>query len=374
MRISLANIAGDIKTIEVPASTTIAELSARVAALFAPQALVNVRLALNGTPLADQAATLQTAGVHQDDMLFVQIEAAVAPPAPVQPAAMGAQAAGASPAIPPGFVEAMQGRLAGMHRQQAIDENLRLAMEHTPEAFGRVVMLYVRGEVNNVPVTPFIDSGAQVTIMSRSLAVKCGLEPLIDTRFAGVAVGVGTAKILGRIHAAQLRLGDNLFLMCSFTVIDDTPADDAPKGSQQRHSVDLLFGLDMLMRHRACIDLEAHALRIQDINIPFLPEHELPASARGLDVPAEEKETAASSSSATAAAPPAPAPASAAPAPPTAVPPPQAARSSPAPPPVNVSEEAIQQLEALGASRDMARQLLIHTRGNVELAAALLFQ
>ncbi|KNE67621.1 hypothetical protein AMAG_12075 [Allomyces macrogynus ATCC 38327] len=373
MRISLANIAGDIKTIEVPASTTIAELSARAAALFAPQALVNVRLALNGTPLADQAATLQSAGVHQDDMLFVQIEAAAAPaPAPVQPAAMGAQAAGASPAIPPGFVEAMQGRLAGMHRQQAIDENLRLAMEHTPEAFGRVVMLYVRGEVNNVPVTPFIDSGAQVTIMSRSLAVKCGLEPLIDTRFAGVAVGVGTAKILGRIHAAQLRLGDNLFLMCSFTVIDDTPAEGASKGTQQRHSVDLLFGLDMLMRHRACIDLEAHALRIQDINIPFLPEHELPASARGMDVPSEEDTAAASSSGA--AGPQAPAPAPAVPTPPAAVPPPQAARSSPVPPTVNVSEEAIQQLEALGATRDMARQLLIHARGDVELAAALLFQ
>ncbi|KNE63902.1 hypothetical protein AMAG_08963 [Allomyces macrogynus ATCC 38327] len=352
MRISLANIAGDIRTIEVPASTTIAELSARAAALFAPQALVNVWLALNGTPLADQAATLQTAGVHQDDMLFVQIEAAGAPPAPVQPAAMSAQAAGANPAIPPGFVEAMQGRLAGMHRQQAIEENLRLAMEHTPEAFGRAVMLYVRGEVNNVPVTPFVDSGAQVTIMSRSLAVKCGLEPLIDTRFAGVAVGVGTAKILGRIHAAQLRLGDNLFLMCSFTVIDDTPAEGAPKGTQQRHS--------------------AHALRIQDINIPFLPEHELPASARGLNAPSEEEPAA--SSSGTAAASPAPAPTPAAPAPPAAVPPPQAARSSPAPPPVNVSEEAIQQLEALGATRDMARQLLTHARGDVELAAALLFQ
>jgi len=99
-----------------------------------------------------------------------------------------------------------QKKIEAAIRQKGIDENWEAALEHNPESFARVVMLYVDMEVNGVPLKAFVDSGAQSTIISKSCAERCGLLRLLDQRFRGVAVGVGQSEILGRIHVAPIKV------------------------------------------------------------------------------------------------------------------------------------------------------------------------
>uniref|UniRef100_A0A7N0VEP9 Ubiquitin-like domain-containing protein n=1 Tax=Kalanchoe fedtschenkoi TaxID=63787 RepID=A0A7N0VEP9_KALFE len=67
-----------------------------------------------------------------------------------------------------------QKKIEAAIRQKGIDENWAAALEHNPEAFARVIMLYVDMEVNGIPLKAFVDSGAQSTIISKSCAERCG--------------------------------------------------------------------------------------------------------------------------------------------------------------------------------------------------------
>ena len=146
-----------------------------------------------------------------------------------------------------------------------IQKNYWLAQEEFPEFFGSVIMLYIEAKLNGVDIKAFVDSGAQATIISKSLADKIGLSYLIDTRCSRLAQGVGTTSILGRIHAAELEIQSEK-ITCSLDVIDN-------------FKVDFIFGLDNLMRYSCYIDLKENMLHMQmksgEMYVPFLYESEI---------------------------------------------------------------------------------------------------
>lgn len=270
-------------------------------------------------------------------------------------------------------------------KSQVIAKNIEQAMEENPESFARVSMLYIDVTVNNVPIKAFVDSGAQTTIMSPSAAESCNITHLIDERYGGIARGVGTAKILGRVHHAIMQIG-GYQAASSFTVMEGK-------------DVDLLLGLDMLKRHQMSIDLRENCLRVQDAKIEFLPEHQIPkmmedvlenepkvAGPGGSTIGAttgtvepgpqaggsggSQAQTSISSvpsgQTATTTQPPAAAPASA-PAPATQAPPQAQAGSQ-------ITEEKINAVMQFGGvGRNEAIALLEQAGGNPDLALGLLF-
>lgn len=161
-------------------------------------------------------------------------------------------------------------------RKENVERQYRQMMEEFPESMGRVLMLYIDTEVNGHPVQAFVDSGAQNSIMSSACAERCGLLHLLDTRFSGIAVGVGTGKILGRVHIAEMKVKGILHIFpCTITIMDEGLGDK---------NMDFLLGLDMLKRHRCSINLDKSVLEFrvgkEVLETPFLHEKDL-SEARG---------------------------------------------------------------------------------------------
>ena len=157
----------------------------------------------------------------------------------------------------------VQQKIAKIIQQKNIDENLRQAEEYMPETLFPVHMLFINLEINKKKVVALVDTGAQSTIMSQALCQKCDLFNLCDTRFSGIAKGVGTGRIIGTVHAAQMKI-QNKVLMAKITVLENS-------------SIGFIFGLDNMRAHRCTIDLNQNGLIFPDIGVTakFLSDGEI---------------------------------------------------------------------------------------------------
>ena len=237
-----------------------------------------------------------------------------------------------------------QKKLYDMLQGKQIEENLEQAMEEHPESFGQVVMLYINCEINGHKVKAFVDSGAQMTLISSVCAERCNISRLIDKRFQGLAKGVGTQKILGRVHLLPLKIGNDFF-PCTFSVLDNQP-------------MEMLLGLDMLKRHQCVIDLKENVLKIgtTSTSAPFLAEHDIPKPNEDADLQSEASTSSSSTQGNS-----------------------ESTSGGSVMSGVTNTENAIlndniKKLVAMGVSPDAAKRALLECGNNPELAISMLFE
>ena len=159
----------------------------------------------------------------------------------------------------------VQEMIAEEIRQKNVEANRAAAAEFTPEMFAKVTMLFVPVKINGHVVKAFVDTGAQTTLINVPCAKRCGLMHLLDRGYSGVAYGVGTQRIIGRVHVASLQIGAKDFLPSSFNVVENEP-------------LEMLLGLDTLKRHRCVVDMNRNELIIGSSGngVPFLEGADLP--------------------------------------------------------------------------------------------------
>ncbi|SGZ55442.1 CIC11C00000003262 [Sungouiella intermedia] len=232
-----------------------------------------------------------------------------------------------------------QAKIFEMIRQQQIDENLQLAYDISPN----LNMLYIKLRINGHETFALVDSGAQQTIIHPKLAEEFGILKFLDKRYAAMSIGIGSARTEGRIHSVPVSLGDsNLEVPCSFTVIET--------------HVGILFGLDMLRRHKCLIDLGQDALLIGEHKVCFLNESEIATNIKPLetsvtrDLNISPKETSLADSTT------------------------RRQEVDTAVGSGGFAEGDLTQLISLGFTKQEAIAALKASHGNVELAASLLFQ
>ena len=156
-----------------------------------------------------------------------------------------------------------QRKIMQMIQNQRINDNMRQGIETMPESLFPVHMLFINIEINNKKVNALVDTGAQSSFMSADLCRKCNLMNMVDKRFQGIARGVGSSKILGVIHAAQIKIM-NKVIMLKINIIEN-------------NEIGFVLGLDNLRKYNCNVDLKKNGLVFPDIGItaPFLSDGEV---------------------------------------------------------------------------------------------------
>ena len=133
-------------------------------------------------------------------------------------------------------------------KQDIITKNYIKAMEIMPELYTKSPSIHIQGSINGNSIKFLVDTGAEISIMNKSIAIACGLEKYIDERYNGKLQGVGSDKILGKVHYTEITFNWGV-LPCGFTICSNN--DIIP-----------IIGIDIMNSHGIIINCKTKTLQI----------------------------------------------------------------------------------------------------------------
>ena len=140
-----------------------------------------------------------------------------------------------------------------------VESNFEMAYNNIPELLFKPDMIYVNGKFNDNNIKLFIDTGASSSVLSLDTVKKLGLYEYIDFSYNGIAVGIGTNKIIGRIHYIEIQV-DDYIIPISVNVLEN---------SENFTDFDILIGLNVLYANGIIIDTRNKCLLFNNNKIKY---------------------------------------------------------------------------------------------------------
>lgn len=134
-------------------------------------------------------------------------------------------------------------------------------------------MAYVVCEIGNVAVEMMVDTGAESSVISMPLVRRLNLTGCLDTSRQGVASGVGSARISGRLRNIPVKMGQVEFQL-DFIVLEVSEEI-------------FMLGIDQMRKFKCVVDLERQSLIFggrSGVQVPLLKpsrSRQQPAYQRG---------------------------------------------------------------------------------------------